>query len=155
MPSITTREYNPTTGALIGNVSSLNFGKLVVGTHSPVKVFDFAFTGVVGVANIRLGITSSTLDVNPSPEDIADDGSSSNGRFGVMHTDAFDTTLASGALGRHFAGKNSSGLASDEKNVSIGNRDATLSQFVYLDVELGSNDLGVASGVYRIFFDFE
>jgi hypothetical protein len=155
MPSVTTREYNPTTGALIGNVSSLNFGKIVVGTHSPVRVFDFSFGGVTGISNIRLGITSSTLDVNGSPEDVGDDGSASNGRFGIMHTDAFDPDISSGLLGRHFAGKNSTGLASDENNVAIGTRSSTVSQFVYLDVELGGDDLGTASGVYRVFFDFE
>jgi hypothetical protein len=155
MPSVTTREYNPTTGTLIGNISSLNFGKIVVGTHTPVKILDFAFSGVTTVSNIKLGITSSTLDVNNDPDDIQSDGSSSNGRFGAMHTNTFDTTLSTGTLGRHFAGLNTTGLASDEKNIEIGNRSTTLSQFVYLDIELGSDDLGVASGVYRIFFDFE
>ena len=155
MPSIVTREYNPTTGALIGNISSLNFGKIGGGTHTPVKVLDFAFSGVTGVSNVKLGIVSSTLDVNGAPEDVQADGSSSNGRFGVMHGDAFDPTLSSGTLGRHFAGQNATGLASDAKNVEIGNRSSTLSQFVYLDIELGGDDLGAASGVYMIFFDFE
>ena len=155
MASLTTREWNPTTGALIGNVSSLNFGKVSAGSHTTVKVVDFAFTGMTAVNNIRLGIISSTMDVNDLPEDIQEDGSSSNGRFGVMHTDTFDLNLSTGPLGRHFAGQNESGTSSDEKNVLIGNRTTTTSQFVYLDIELGSNDLGAASAAIKVFFDFE
>lgn len=155
MPSITTREYNPTTGGLIGNMSSLNFGNVVVGSHSPVKVVDFAFSGITAVSNIKVGITGSTLDVNESPEDIQEDGSASNGRFGVMHTDAFDKALASSALGRHFAGLNDTGLATNENNVGVGSRTDTVSQFVYLDMEFGANDVGVVSGTYKVFFDFE
>ena len=155
MPSITTREYNPTTGALIGNVSSLNFGKVVAGSHTGVKVIDFAFSGVTLVSNIKIGITSSTLDVNDNPEGFQADGSASNGRFGVMHTDAFDKSLSSSTLGRHFAGRNDTSLSPHEDNVLIGNRTDIVSQFVYLDMEIGANDLGVASGAYKIFFDFE
>ena len=155
MASLTTREWNPTTGAMIGNVSSLNFGKVAAGSHTTVKVVDFAFTGMTSVDNIRIGVISSTMDVNDDPEDTTEDGSSSNGRFGVMHTDVFDLELAAGPLGRHFAGTNESGVSSDENNVLIGNRTSTISQFVYLDIELGSNDLGTASAAIKVFFDFE
>ena len=43
MPSITVREYNPESGALLGNVSSLKFGKIPAGTRTNVKVIDIAF----------------------------------------------------------------------------------------------------------------
>lgn len=155
MPSVTVREYNPTTGALIGNVSSLNFGKVVAGSHTAVKVVDFAFSGITSATNIKLGITSSTLDVNDSPVDIQEDGSSSNGRFGVMHTDSFDKELSLSVLGRHVAGLNSTGLSNNPRNVNIGNRTNVVSQFVYLDIEIGANDLGTSSGAYKVFFDFE
>lgn len=155
MPSCTTREYHPTTGALLGNISSLNHGNVVVGSHARVKVIDFAFAGLTAVSNIKIGMTGSTLDINESPEDIQSDGSSGNGRFGVMHSDVFDKTLASSALGRHFAGLNDTGFATHSCNVSIGNRTDTVSQFVYLDMEFGANDVGVVSGTYKIFFDFE
>lgn len=140
---------------MIGNVSSLNFGKVVAGSHTAVKVIDFAFSGITSVSNVKLGIMSSTLDVNDSPQDLQDDGSSSNGRFGIMHTDAFDKSVAGGNVGRHFAGRNESGLSSDANNVLIGNKSSTVSQFVYLDIELGGNDLGTSSGTYKVFFDFE
>jgi hypothetical protein len=155
MPAVTTREYNPTTGALVGNMSSLNFGNIAVGSHSPVKVVDFAFSGVTSVFNIMVGITGSTLDVNDSPEDLQEDGSAGNGRFGIMHTDAFDKDLASSVLGRHFPGLNDTGLANNPQNVAVGNRTDTVSQFVYLDMEFGANDVGVVSGTYKVFFDFE
>jgi hypothetical protein len=155
MTSITTREYNPTTGALIGNVSSLNFGKIAAGSHTAVKVIDFIFSGLTTVSNIKVGILSSTLEVNESPTDVQADGSSSNGAFGLMHTDAFNKDLATSSLGRHVAGLNLTGLSSDAKNVLIGNKSSTVSQFIYLDMELGGNNLGVFSGTYKVFFDFE
>ena len=155
MPSVTTREFNPTTGALTGNISSLNFGKVLAGSHTAVKVIDFAFTGVTNVSNIKLGIVSSTLDVNNTPADIQRDGSSSNGRFGAMHTESFDKSLSLATLGRHIAGLNTTGLSSHHYNLLVGNKSNTVSQFVYLDIEIGANDLGVASGCYKVFFDFE
>jgi len=155
MTSVTTREYNPTTGALIGNVSSLNFGKIASGSHTAVKVIDFAFSGLTEVTNIKIGILSSTLEVNEYPTDIQSDGSSSNGSFGLMHTDSFNKSLATSSLSRHVAGLNTTGLSSDEFNVLIGNKSDTVSQFVYLDIQLGSNDLGTFAGTYKVFFDFE
>lgn len=155
MASITTREYNPTTGTLMGNVSSLNFGKIATGSHSTVKVVDFAFTGVSLVSNIKIGIMDSTLDVNDGALDVQSDGTSSNGRYGIMHTNAFNKSLARSALGRHFAGINESMESTDQKNVLVGNKTATTSQFVYLDMELGANDFGVASVTFKIFFDYE
>ena len=156
MPSVTIREYNPTTGALIGNISALSFGRVSAGTTSPVKVIDFAFTGVTSVQNVKLGITSSgDLIVNEAPTGIGLDGSSENGLFGIEHGISFNPITAEGPLVRHFQGENQTGLGGDAANVLIGSRNSTTSQFVYLDIELGSNDLGTAGGTYKIFFDFE
>ena len=156
MPSITTREYNPTTGAFVSNISSLSYGRIIVGTHSPVKVIDFAFTGVSSVSNVKLGLMDSGgVAVNPSPQDVTSDGSASNGNFGCMHSLQFSTQTSQGPLTRHYAGLNASGLASDTKNIKIGQRSDVVSQFVYLDMELGSNDVGQAAGLYKVFFDFE
>lgn len=156
MPSLTTREYNPTTGAFVSNISSLSYGRIVVGTHSPVKVIDFAFTGVTAVSNVKLGLLDSGgVAVNPSPSDIWADGSAGNGNFGCMHSVEFSTQTAQGPLTRHYAGLNASGLASDTKNIKIGQRSDTISQFVYLDMQIGSNDVGQGTGLYKVFFDFE
>ena len=155
MPSITTREYNPTTGAFIGNVSSLPFGRIPVGSHSEVKVFDFAFTGVATVSNVKVGlIDSGSVVANASPSGISADRSSSNGKLGIMHSAAFDLSLAAGPLTRHFAGTNPTASPGSNRNVAIGERSTTVSEFVYMDVELGSNDLGVDAAVYKVFFDF-
>jgi hypothetical protein len=156
MPSVTIREYNPTTGALIGNISALSFGRVPVGTTSPIKVIDFAFTGVSSVQNVKLGIASSgTLTVNNEPVGVTSDGSSSNGLFGIEHSSSFNQTIAEGPLTRHFQGVNSTNLAGDSNNVEIGRRNATTSQFVYLDIELGVGNIGSDGGTYRVFFDFE
>ena len=155
MPSVTTREYNPSTGAFIGNISTLSYGRVVAGVHSPVKVLDFAFTGISSVSNVKLGLLSSGgVTVNSSPEGISSDGSASNGRFGCEHSSSFSLTRAQGPLNRHFSGINSAESAADSRNIEIGTKNSTTSQFVYLDVELGSNDLGAGAGVYKIFFDF-
>jgi len=156
MPSITTREYNPTTGAFVSNISSLSYGRIVVGTHSPVKVIDFAFTGVAAVSDVKLGLMDAGgVVVNPSPSDPWSDGSAGNGNFGCMHSVGFSSQTAQGPLTRHYAGLNTSGLASDTKNIKIGQRSDTVSQFVYLDMLLGSNDVGQNAGLYKVFFDFE
>lgn len=156
MPNITIREYNPNTGALIGNITALSFGRVAAGTTSPIKVIDFAFANVSSVSNVKLGITSSSrLIVNPDPTGVIADGSAENGFFGIEHTTSFDPSVASGPLTRHFAGVNEDQTAGNGNNVLIGNRSATLSSFVYLDIELGANNFGTAGGTYRVFFDFE
>ena len=155
MPSVTIREYNPTTGALIGNVSSLSYGRIVSGSHSSVKVLDFAFTGVSSVSNVKLALLSSGgVTANTAPEGITSDGSSSNGKFGIEHSSAFDLTKTSGPLIRHFSGINSTESAADTHNVEIGTRNSTTSQFIYIDMEVGSSALGSGAGSYRVFFDF-
>lgn len=155
MASVTIREYNSSTGALVGNVSNLSFGRLVAGSHSPVRVVDFVFTGVSEVSNVKLGLLASGgIIVNPSPEDLSSDGSSSNGRFGIEHSLSLDLTKAQGPMARHFAGTNSSESASDQNNVFVGTRDSVTSQFVYLDIEPATANLGAGAGTYKVFFDF-
>lgn len=156
MPSVTIREYNPTTGALIGNISALSFGRVSAGTTSPIKVIDFAFTGVSEVRNVKLGLTSSGgLSVNDGPIGISSDGSSENGYFGIEHSSSFSSPTAEGPLTRHFQGINETDTAGDSNNVEIGKRSSAISQFVYLDIEIQSNDLGTSGGTYKIYFDFE
>ena len=119
MSSITIREYNSESGTLLGNVSVLNWGKIVAGTSSRVKVIDIAFSEVTAVGNIKLALISATgLTVNPNPEDINPDGSASNGYFGVESTSDFDGSKASAPLARHFAGLNTSITAANSNNVS-------------------------------------
>jgi hypothetical protein len=155
MASVTIREYNASTGALIGNVSNLSFGRLVAGSHSPVKVIDFVFTGVSSVSNVKLGLLATGgISVNPSPEGLAADGSASNGRFGIEHSLSFDLSKAAGPATRHFAGVNTSESAADQNNVFIGTRDDVTSQFVYLDIEPATTNLGAGAGTYKVFFDF-
>lgn len=156
MPTVTVREYNTSNGALAGNIQALSFGRIAQGMHSPIKVIDFAFTGISITSNVKLGLVNSGgLGINEMPENISSDGSSSNGRFGVEHSSSFEFDIAKGPLQRHFAGSNQTGLSTDGNNVVIGTRNDDTSQYVYLDLEATSNDTGVKGGTYRIFFDFE
>jgi hypothetical protein len=156
MATLIVREYNPTNGDFVGNISSLSFGRITSGTHSAVKVLDMSFIGVSSVSGVKLGIMSSGgLPVNDDPQDIAEDGSASNGYFGIRHTTGFDSSISSAPLTRHFAGINTSGTAGDDKNVEVGIRNDTTSQFFYLDVEIASSFLGSSAGLYKVFFNFE
>jgi len=155
MPVITVREYNPSNGALLGNISTLNYGRIVAGTHSRVKVLDVAFSEVSDVGNIKLGLISNAgITVNSNPEDLAADGSAANGHFGIESSSNFDSTKAASALTRHFAGVNGSVTAADANNVSVANRTETISDYVYLDVELSSAFVSAGNGAYKIFFDY-
>jgi hypothetical protein len=156
MPTVTVREYNTSTGALHGNIQSLSFGKVAQGKHSPIKVIDFTFTGISVASNIKVGLVSSGgVIVNDVPEDIANDGSSSTGKFGIEHSSSFDSIIAKGPLRRHFSGLNQTGLSTDGNNVTIGTRSEMSSQYTYLDIEAPSNEKGIKGGTYRLFFDFE
>lgn len=152
MPTITFREYNPRTGAFIGNVSSLSFGNMAAGSHSATKVVDIAFTDVVSVDNVKIGVVNDGgITMADDSGDINADGSATNGRIGIEHTTAF---VADKTVARHFAGVNTNGAANNEYNVEVGTRNETTSQFVYLDIQPGTNSEGSGSIVYKVFFDF-
>ena len=155
MSAITVREYNPESGALLGNVTVLNFGRITSGTTSAVKVIDLAFTGVTEVSNIELGLISSAgLVVNARPTDVQDDGTASNGYFGIESSSSFDASKASAPLSRHFAGKNADATAGNTNNVAIGNRADSISDYIYLDVQIDASSVGQGNGSYKVFFDY-
>lgn len=155
MPSITTREYHPESGALLGNISILNFGKITSGTHSRVKVVDISFGDVTSVSNLKIGVISSGgILVNEDPQDIDADGSASNGHMGVESSSSFSSSKASTALSRHFAGINGTGTSSNSNNVSVSMRNSTVSNYIYLDIEVGASLEGLTNGSYKIFFDY-
>lgn len=155
MPSLTVREYHPESGALLGNISTLNFGRITAGTTSVVKVLDIAFTGLTQVGNIKLGLISTGgLTVNTNPTDLASDGSAGNGQFGIESTETFDSAKASSPLTRHFAGRNSTSTASNTNNVSIGNRSTTISDYIYLDIQVDAASTEAVNGAYKVFFDY-
>jgi len=155
MASITIREYHPDSGALLGNISVLNFGRVTAGTTSRVKVIDIAFTDLTSVGNIKLGLISNAdLVVNSNPTDIALDGSAGNGHFGIESTTSFDSNKASAPLSRHFAGLNGTVTAGDSNNVSVGSRSETISDYIYLDIEISASDIRNGNGAYKVFFDY-
>lgn len=153
--AITIREYHPESGALLGTVSVMNFGKITAGTTSRVKVLNIAFSEVTAVGNIKIGLISAGgLTVNVDPQDINPDGSAGNGQFGIESTGEFDSAKASSPLSRHFAGINISVTAADANNIAIGSRTATISDYIYLDIEIGSKSVNAGNGAYKIFFDY-
>lgn len=155
MPSITIRQYNPDSGALLGNISTLNYGRVTAGTRSSVAVIDIAFSEVTNIGNIKLGLISSGgLTVNSNPSDVAADGSAGNGRFGIESTAVFDSVKGAGPLTRFFAGLNSTVTAADSNNVSIPNRSTTISNYIYLSIEIDASSTGAGNGAWKIFFDY-
>lgn len=155
MPNIIVREYNPESGALLGNITTLKFGKVIAGSHSRVKVIDIAFEGVRAVSNIRLGIISNSgIAVNVDPQDRLPDGTTSNGNFGIEHSMFFDSSKTKNPLLRHFAGLNGTASSSDDNNAFVGNRNDNISNYIYLDVRLSAGSTGKSNGAYKIFFDY-
>jgi hypothetical protein len=145
MPSISVREYHPESGALLGNVSILDFGKIMSGTHSRVKVLDIAFQDASSVGNIKLGVIS-----NGGISVISGD----EGHFGIVTSSTFSASVAASPLTTHFSGLNPTGLASDSNNYNIGNKSSTVSDFIYLDIEISSTVLESGNGSYKVFFDY-
>jgi hypothetical protein len=140
---VTVREYNPTTGNLIGNTNSLKFGNINVGEVSPVRVVDMTVSGASFMSNVRLAITSADLvPVNDSPIDIGSDNSAGNGNFGVESSTTF---LSRNTLSRFFPGVNG--------EVTIGTRSASVSKYTYLNVRMDTSSTGSGKVVYKWFFD--
>lgn len=155
MANITIREYHPESGALLGNVSVLDFGKITAGTTSQVKVIDIAFSEVSYVGNIKLGIISNGgINVNPEPSDFAEDGTTGSGYFGIETSSSFISSKTVNPLSRHFAGINTNGSSENTYNVLVGNKNNTTSNYIYLDIEVGSNNVSEGNGAYKIFFDY-
>ena len=153
--NITIREFHPESGALLGNISVLDFGKITAGSHSRVKVLDAVFDGVASVGNIKVGLVSNGgIVVNEDPQGIASDGSASNGHFGIQSSSSFSASTAGSPLTRHFAGTNSESSADNSYNISVGNKSPTISNYVYLDIEIGSGNIVAGNGAYKIFFDY-
>ena len=150
MPSLTVRSYHPESGALLGNISTLDFGIVTLGTHSSVKVIDIAFDDTTVVGNLKVGLISSGgITVS----------SSGSKHFGIGWSADFNATMASGPISdgtnaMHFSGTNATGTASDSNNIAVPMRSNTLSDYIYLDIELGSTNLAAGNGAYKIFFDY-
>jgi len=144
MPTATTREYNPSTGNLIGNVNSLQFGNIVIGKASGVKVIDLVVPDVTYISNVTLEITaSSPITVNASPTDISADGSAGNGNFGIEYGTEF---LPRRTLTRFFAGT--------IDRVTVGTRSGNVSTFVYLNIKMNAESTGRGTVSYRWQFDY-
>ena len=155
MPNISVREYHPESGALLGQITTLKFGRVSSGTHTRVKVIDVAFDDVSSVGNIKLGMVSNAgITVNADPQGVDVDGSASNGNFGIEDSATFDAAKSSVPLTRHFAGLNGTAIASDNNNVSVGTRATAISNYIYLDIQIGSTLSGSGNGAYKIFFDY-
>lgn len=156
MASITIREYHPESGALLSNISTLNYGKVASGTHSRVKVIDIVFGDATSVGNLKLGIIANgNIIVNADPSSQNSDGSTSNGHFGIESTLSFDASKAATPLSRHFPGLNGTATSTDDNNVTVEMRSSTVSYYIYLDIEVSSTDATTAgNGSYKIFFDY-
>ena len=155
--SLTIRQYNPDSGALLSNVSQISFGKITAGTRSKVVCIDIAFSEVTEVSNLKLGLISSGgLNVTSSASDTSNnlDGSSTRGFFGIQTSASFDSSIASAPLTSFFKSINATVTASDTNNVEIPTRSATLSNYIYLDILVDSSSVGSNSGSWKVFFDF-
>ena len=155
--AITIRQYNPDTGALLSNVNTISFGKIVGGTTSKTAVIDIAFSEVTEVSDISLGLINSgglTVASNASDTSNNSDGSSTKGYFGIVSSAAFDSSIASNPLTSFFKGINATVTAGDVNNVEIPNRSATLSNYIYLNITPDAASTGSNSGSWKVFFNY-
>lgn len=142
--SIVIREYNPTTGSLIGVVSNFNFGNINLGIFSSVRVFDVYVPDVSAISNVSLSITSSPkIIVNDSPIDIGADGSAGNGNFGIETSSAF---VSRNTLTRFFAGLN--------QPVTVGTRLSNVSKFIYLNARMAMDSADSGTATYSVSLDY-
>lgn len=141
--TVVIREYNPSTGNLLGTINDFNYGNINIGEFCSVRVFDIYVPDVSYISNVTLQITSSPkIVVNDSPVDIGADGSAGNGNFGIETSDIF---VARNTLTRFFAGLNAP--------VTIGARLGNVSKFIYLNARMALNNADSGSLVYKLSLD--
>jgi hypothetical protein len=99
-------------------------------------------------------VANGSIVVNEDPTGLSSDGSSENGHFGIESSSTFSGSKAASPLSRHFAGLNSEAAADNQYNVSIGNKSSTISNFIYIDIEIGSGNILAGNGAYNVFFDY-
>ena len=138
------REYNPSTGVLLGTVANFDFGNVTIGEFSPVRVFDIVVPEASQIANVQLEITASPyIEVNPGPVDVGPDGSSANGNFGIETSDKF---ISKNTLVRFFAGL--------YLPVTVGTRGGNVSKFIYLNSKMLTDSTIAGTATYKVLFDY-
>jgi hypothetical protein len=106
------------------------------------------------VGNIKLGIVSNGgITVNSDPQEEDGNGATSNGHFGIESSSDFNASKTTGVLARHFPGLCGTGTSNDN-TVAIGSKNESISDYIYLDIEVGSSNLNAGNGSYKIFFDY-
>jgi hypothetical protein len=143
MATAITREYNSSTGRVIGNISELKFGHVPIGKASAVKVIDLVVEDVTAISNVRLQVVGSdNVPVNDSPTDIDSDGSAGNGNIGIEHDVDF---VPRRSLSRFFAG--------EDLPVTVGGRSNKVSEYIYLNVKMNATSTGNGRISYQWIFD--
>lgn len=138
------REYNPSTGALIGTITGFDFGNINIGEFSGVKVYDIYVPSVSYITNVTVEIiTSPQIVVNSAPVDISSDGSAGNGNFGIEHSEDF---VSRNTLSRFFAGLS--------QPVTVSTRGNNISKFIYLNARMSMDNAGSGTVTYKANFDY-
>jgi len=138
------REYNPSTGNLLGTINDFDYGNINIGEFCSVRVFDIYVPEVSYISNVTLQITSSPkIVVNAAPIDIGADGSAGNGNFGIETSTTF---VSRNTLTRFFAGLSAP--------VTVGTRLGNVSKFIYLNVRMALDAADSGSAVYKVSFDY-
>ena len=138
------REYNPSTGNLLGTVDAPSFKNVNIGEFSAVKVFDLYVPDVSYISNLQISISSSSsIVVNLSPTNIGADGTAENGNFGIELSEDF---VPRNSLVRFFAGIN--------EPVIVGTRGNNVSNFIFLNVRMIRENAGAGNYVHSVKFDY-
>ncbi len=161
------------------NVTQLNFGNVTVSTPSPVKVVWFELiSGAASMSTIKFSLQSDGTFSNHDTGDsdtffrfgTAGAGSNAPGS-GSTANDQVEFPTDNVGLGRIlatdldsdtppsylFATEDNLAVVSSADNAEVVDNylDATVSDFIWLAIQLGANETGANSTInYRMFFDF-
>ena len=119
---------------------SMTFGTLAPGETSRTMVVALNVPNVKAITNIKLGL------MNTGNIDFA------NNVFGIHNDYRLSRSIIPES---YFQGVNTTGEASNQYNIDIPTREANISDYVYLNINVPSDSIPEASVIrYRWFFDF-
>jgi len=142
-PTITLREYDNQTGEFVRSTPVLDYGIVLSGNSSGIRVVDFVITGVSAVSNFDITLTNSDgLEVSPSTatviNNVADDGN-----FGIEINTSF---IKKTSLGSFFSAL--------DKEISVPMRIPVVTNYISLNILPGTFESADRNVEYNISFDF-
>jgi hypothetical protein len=144
--AVTTRQYDLSSGSLLGPVNVLYLGNAAVGGQTTPKVVDLRVDGVRSISSVKLGVVAADVK-----------GHAVSGIFLAGHQNIVDPDFVPTQF---FSGLNEEGLSSSVHNFAVGlkggpSSESLESDYVYLAAQVPGQFLESGRCEYRWFFDYE